>query len=87
MAFVFTHTESHVSSLLKFIKLMVLGLSQFLSGLWTLNPLKAISRRQKRLYVMESYDRMMIKPKFRDRVLDLFLTGKEKSDRMVENEW
>ena len=50
-------------------------LCQYAHYIWDHNPLKVLSRRHRRLYFVENYGEIMIKPKFGERMLDLLLSG------------
>ncbi|WAR03609.1 FLNB-like protein, partial [Mya arenaria] len=58
-------------------------LLQYALYLWEHNPVKVLSRRHRRLYFVENYGEIMIKPKFRERVLDLLLSDSWRRQRLL----
>ncbi|KAL4223275.1 hypothetical protein ACF0H5_016747 [Mactra antiquata] len=56
---------------------------QYMKYIWDHNPVYVLSRRHRRLYFVENYGEMMIKPKFSERILDLLLSDYRRRQRLL----
>ncbi|XP_045172625.2 uncharacterized protein LOC123534440 [Mercenaria mercenaria] len=78
-----TQAELRIRMLWATLKAMFECLCQYARYIWDHNPLKVLSRRHRRLYFVENYGEIMIKPKFGERVLDLLLSDYRRRQRLL----